>query len=144
MVEYFPTQFQVETNMPAVLVMQSSTHFREVLNEMLQVRTEGESEGKATEGSTSPPRLPPIYLTDEECKACGIKENENSSKNIGKFPPSSNTEIFNFNHAEMTKQNSQEDDEKETTKYLKVPIEELDSRATVLAIKEPQHIISDK
>lgn len=81
MVEKFHMKFQMDPDLPSVAVMQSSTHFRKVMNEMLH----GNDNSNATERISSP-RLPPIHLTDEESEMKDI-ENENSSKNIGKFAP---------------------------------------------------------
>ena len=87
MVENFQMKFHMDADLPSVLVMQSSTHFREVLNEMLHGNdtSDNDTAGKTVQVRVGSARLPPIHLTDEESEI-KERENENSTKNIGKFP----------------------------------------------------------
>lgn len=112
MVENFRMKFQMDPDLPSVLVMQSSTHFREVLNEMLQ----GDTGASITEiQRTSTPRLPPIHLTDEESEVKDI-ENENSTKNIGKLLSSQESEsVENIKPAKLEKTESID------SEFLQVP-----------------------
>lgn len=140
MVEDFSTQFQVETNMPAVLVMESSTHFREVLNEMLEVRKQTELEENSGLKPEKSPRLPPIYLTDEELKDFR-KENENSSRNIGKlFINLQTEEQLRPSLNQIERQSSQELLETKDSTHLNVPVGELDVKSSLQTRKEQGNI----
>ena len=124
----FATQFQLEASMPGVLVMESSTHFREVLNQMLVEVREPTESGKTTElKDKKTPRLPPIYLTDEELKYLK-KENENCSRNIGKFPSHLENEEKSLNSLKMERQISQELEMKDSS-HLGVPVGDLDYKS---------------
>lgn len=130
MVENFRMKFQMDPDLPSVLVMQSSTHFREVLNEMLQ----GENDTSSTIQRASSPRLPPIHLTDEESDIKEI-QNENSTKNIGKLPPNKHLEsIENVSSLKLEKKESID------SEFLQVPeivSEENDTKLNSLVTNTP-------
>ena len=124
-------KFQMDPDLPSVLVMQSSTHFRQVLNDMLDVSESTDSKQTTEKTPLTVPsaRLPPIHLTDEESESKYI-ENENSTKNIGKFPPNENSETV---EKTMASKVTQKLEYKESTEneFLQVPeiiSEEIDTK----------------